>query len=159
MIFIDGIINTVKNMVIVMQDSWRNYQYAKRHKFVTVLYMDGHELFEFKGTVTPDLKWVTPKGVNQQKRITKGYVRFPQKDTVYVCSNESPETIDLNHWDIQISDVKKGSILSSIAYDLFRTSIFRYMTQPNKREVILLVIVFSLFFLVIGLMIGSGMGG
>ena len=150
--------NMMSNMLMLIQQIVRDYKYAKRHKLVTCLYEDSGEIFEFQASVSPNNKTVSPKPINQEFYITKSYRRFPQGDTVYICTKENPQTIDLSTGNIILDDVRKGSVLSAIAYDIFRTSIFKYMTAQNKREMILLILVFSLVSLVIGLLIGSGMG-
>jgi len=155
---LNNIGSTISGLLMVIQQIFRDYQYAKKHRLATCLYQDGGELYEFQASITPDNKSVSPKQINQQFYIKTSYRRFPQGDTVYVCSKECPTTIDLNHWDIELNDRQKGSVLSALAYDIFRTSIFKYMTAQNKREMILLIIVFSLMALVIGLFIGAGMG-
>jgi len=149
--------NTLSNSVALLGQIAKDYKYAKRHRFVTCLYEDSGEIYEFQGTVNPQNNSVSPKQIQQEFRITRSYRRFPQGDTVYICTKECPETIDLSTNNIILDDVRKGSILSSLAYDIFRTSIFKYMTAQNKRETILLIIVFSLVSIVIGIVIGSAL--
>ena len=159
MALLTTISETIKNLFVAVQDTWRSYEYAKKHKFSTVMWAQDGELFEFKASVKPDMKWVSPKEINQEKMVGRGYRRFPQGDTVYICTPECPHTIDLDKWDIELSDIKKGSILSAMAYDLFRMSIFKYMTAQSKRELVMLIMVFSLFALVIGILIGASFVG
>ena len=166
-----GILGGIKELALAGKETWAGYQYAKKHKFVTCLYFEGSDMYEFKAVKTPDNRWISPKDVNQQMRIDgelplkegrlkiqSSFTRYPYGDTVYVMSKGCPHTIDPTKWDINLDDVKRGEILSSIAYDLFRTSIFKYMMAPSKRETMLLVIAFSLFFLIVGFSFGMSMG-
>jgi len=159
MSLMNTITETGKGVFLAIQDTWRSYEYAKRHKFSTVLYEQDGEIHEFKATITPDGKWVSPKEINQQYKIKRQYRRFPQGDSVFICTRNNPETIDINLCDVELDDIKKGSILSAIAYDLFRTSIFKYMTAQSKREMVLLIMVFSLASLVFGILLGSSFTG
>lgn len=159
MAIISGISETAKNLFLAVQDVWRSYEYAKKHRFSTVFWFQDGEIHEFKASIKPDNKWVTPKEINHEKAIVKSYRRFPQGDTVFLCTPECPHTIDVSTWDIKIDDIKRGSVLSSIAYDLFRMSIFKYMTAQSKKEMVLLIMVFSLFSLAIGIIIGGSFVG
>lgn len=150
--------SAIGNLISVSQKLFRDYKYASKHRLVTCIYEDNGELYEFEGTKDPENKTVTPKHINQQFFITRGYRRFPQNDIAYICTKQCPETIDLSTKNIVLDDVRKGAILSTIAYDVFRTSIFKYMTHQNKREMILLIIVFSLVTFIIGIIIGNGLG-
>lgn len=152
---LDSISDGFRDLILAGKDVWSSYQYAKKHKFVTCLYVRNKKGFEFKGTLTPNGKYVTPKDVNQQFEVGYSFERFPQRDTVFVCSYDNPKTVDLEAQDIDLDDVRKGHILSSIAYDLFRTSIFKYMTSQSKKELILMIAAFSALAFAFGIIIGG----
>lgn len=174
MSLIDSLAGGAKNLFIATRDSASHYQYVKKHRFVTCQYFKGNKIYEFKGVISPDQQWITPAPINQDFHIMseipgikkKGveykpvkwetsFTREPYGDTVYVLSYNCPHTIDPTKWDIVIDHVRQGGILSAIAYMIFRTSILRYMLSPDKRAMIMMVIISLLF----GVILGVGFGG
>lgn len=152
---LDNLGAAVSNIVVSSQDLWRSYKYAKLHKWITCFYIKDNTLYEFKGVMTPEGDWVTPANIQKQFHVTKGSMlnRKPQNDIIYICHDNNPRTINLTNLGLN-----RGSDFSIIAYNLFRATVFKYMLTQSKREMVLLIIVFSLFFLFVGIMLGIGLG-
>lgn len=159
MTFLGGVVNIFTNGMISLEELSRIYGYAKKHKYSSFLFVKNNLVLPFKAVVTPDLKTLTPNQLARDFEVTKGYVcpftiTIPAGETVYFGVDDCPHTIELEKWNIELSDIKKGSVLSSIAYNLVRTVILTYMTSKNKRDMILIIGIFSLLFFSVGMMIG-----
>lgn len=121
-----------------------------------------------------DFAYVQPKGFNLKFFNEHSVILKPDNVRLYLCSIDNPETFhpdyeptidnvdveviktvfengkEIKTYEIEKQDIKGGRILTKVAYDIFQTSILRFMEGPNRRETIFLIIICLLVGLIIG---------
>jgi len=137
----------------------------------SMLYFWGDHFMLVKAKFTKDLNYVSPHNANRLFRVSKIYKNFNTPERIVVVDNDNPETLDfekppkldeferliVNELDIKDGkDIKTttsmekfkifgGRELNSIAYDIYRHNILQFLSNPEKSE--LIYIILAVFFL------------
>ena len=171
------IIQLESNHKVLAKDlSKKSFKYTTKLQFMKCIYIIGDQIRFIKGELSSDMLWFTPTDIKRRIRVKKIYMG--SEEPYIICCDKFPASIDISKKlqlfkvqkpsiklklenkngepkiiesiDMKEYEVKGGDVLSSVGYDVARTSLLRYMESPTRME--------FLFTLVIGILLGVLVG-